>query len=385
MSSDPTAMVRKWLADPLPKDVSLAIERLARTEDARYVAIMPDVHLSHSVCIGTVLATSRFVYPEAVGGDIGCGVTAVSFNACCDVLESQSQADRLLSLLRDLVPINRHHRSRPEAVAGEASAQNTDALSSLSGPHLESIAARDGSVQFGTLGRGNHFLEFQADEENRLWLLVHSGSRAMGQAIRDWHLRRAIRSSSGLHFLDAESDQGRSYLSDVKWAMRYASRSRRAMADAAARAVGQLTGATADWPTVIETDHNHVLRESHFGQEWWVHRKGAASAKGDEPGVIPGSMATDTYHVIGRGCAESLCSSSHGAGRAMSRQEARHAVSQRDLMRQLRDVRFDQKLAENLREEAPDAYKDIRKVMRAQRELVKTVRRLRPILCYKGS
>jgi tRNA-splicing ligase RtcB len=157
------------------------------------------------------------------------------------------------------------------------------------------------------------------------------------------------------------------------------------MIDAAAELLRALFGVQRLVDTLVTCDHNHVRRERHFGCEWWVHRKGAASARAGEGGIIPGSMGTTSYLVEGRGAADALCSSSHGAGRAMSRDEARRRVSGRDVARQLRDVWFDERSANELREEAPAAYKDVGAVMRAQRDLVRVVRRLQPVLSYKGT
>jgi tRNA-splicing ligase RtcB len=214
--------------------------------------------------------------------------------------------------------------------------------------------------------------------------MVHSGLRAMGQAITAHHLRLAERANTGLLFLDADSPGGQAYLRDAGWACRYAEASRRAMMDGVAVLLAELFGVTADAESVIHCNHNHVRREMHYGAECWVHRKGAVSAREGEPGIIPGSMGTASFHVTGRGHADALCSSSHGAGRRLSRSEARQAIGADDLERQLRDVWFDHRLADRLRDEAPAAYKDIHAVMRAQRDLTRIVRRLRPLLNYKG-
>jgi tRNA-splicing ligase RtcB len=235
------------------------------------------------------------------------------------------------------------------------------------------------------VGRGSHFLEGQAVAEGWLSLRVHRGSRAIGQAISEHHLRQATPSTTGLLFLEADSEAGQAYLHDLDWASRYAEASRRAMLDAAAALVAELFGAGADGGSVIHCNHNHVRRETHLGGELWVHRKGAVSAGDDEPGIIPGSMGTPGFHVAGRGCAEALGSSSHGAGRRMSRTQALRRVRADDLERQLGDVWFDHRLAGRLRDEAPSAYKDIHAVMRAQRDLTRIVCSLRPLLSYKGA
>ena len=378
MSTSPEASppLLRWLAGPLPKDVESALMRVRKLPDVRHVAVMPDVHLAREVCVGTVLATTRTVYPAAVGGDIGCGIAAVAFDCGADVLAAAPAAERVLALLRDAVPVNRHRQAR-ELPAGLATG-------TLSDPRLEAVKRRDGRVQFGTLGRGNHFLEFQSDEEGRLWLMVHSGSRAVGQAVRDHHVGLARGGARPGRAVAAVTNPA-AYLADAEWARAYADASRRAMLDAAAGVVASLFGAGRLDETLVACDHNHVRRESHFGEELWVHRKGAASARAGEAGIIPGSMGTASYLVEGRGNADSLCSSSHGAGRAMSRDEARRRVSAREFDRQLRGVWFDPRAAPRLREEAPSAYKDIGAVMRAQRDLVRIVRTLRPVLSYKGA
>lgn len=370
--------VKTWLVEPLSREIRRAIERFASAEDVRQVAIMPDVHLAGDVCIGSVVATMRLIYPAAVGGDIGCGIAAAAFDLPADGLRDASRANALFDQLRQLVPPIRRSRNVLQQMSSEL--RNAP----LSDKRLESIRRRDGIVQFGTLGRGNHFLEFQADDEGRLWLMVHSGSRAMGQAIRDFHVERAAGVSRGMKFVECDSPQGAAYLSDADWARRYARGNRRAMVELAGSAIRQLFNASLDGASYFDCDHNHVQWETHGGQSIWVHRKGANSAAAGEPGIIPGSMGTESFHVEGRGSPDSLCSSSHGAGRAMSRDEARRRISESELRSQLGDTFFVDADISHLREEAPSAYKDIREVLRAQKDLVKRVRRLRPVLSYKG-
>jgi tRNA-splicing ligase RtcB len=372
-------VTHQWLAAPLSPDVAAAIARLARSPDVRHIAIMPDVHLAADVCVGTVLATRSLLYPSAVGGDIGCGMSALAFDANADLLASENQAARLLHALYDKVPPNRHRSARdlPPDLAAQP----------LSHPSLEAIKRRDARVQLGTLGRGNHFLEFQSDDENRLWVMLHTGSRGIGQSIRDFHLehaRQVANTSAELPALDAQTPAGTAYLSDMTWALNYARANRDAILSAVIDAMRTLFNIDPVPGSGIDCHHNFVRSESHFGEQLWVHRKGAVPAAGSEAGIIPGSMGTQSFHVEGRGCAASLCSSSHGAGRAMSRDQARRKISTRDFHRQLQSVWFDHRLAPRLRDEAPAAYKDIHAVMRAQKELTRVVRVLRPILSYKG-
>lgn len=373
-----SAGIATWLPDGPGAELRAALDRLARADDVVHIAVMPDAHLAEEVCVGTVTATTRRLYPAAVGGDIGCGMVALRFRADADLLADRDRAARLLAALYRRVP----HLVHPTAEAPPLPEDLLDAP--LSAPALESLKHRDGRVEFGTLGRGNHFLELQRDEEGGLWLLVHSGSRAMGPAIRDHHDARAERGASGLRSLEADSDEGRAYLADAVWAGRYASASRARMVDAAAALLADLFGVEPDAASRVEVDHNHVRREEHGGRELWVHRKGAMGLAAGSPGVVPGSMGSPSYHVEGRAHPDALASSAHGAGRALSRAEARRRIPARQLLREATGVWFDHRIADRLREEAPSAYKDIGAVMRAQRDLVRITRRLTPVLAYKA-
>lgn len=372
------APIRTWLAEPMNRDVSEAIDRLRRAPDVQQIAVMPDVHLAADVCIGVVVATSRLIYPQAVGGDIGCGMLAVGFDVEATALEDPGMAGRVLAGLGRAVPARR--RNRRAAIAPPPDVEQA----TLSHASLEAMRRSEGAIEFATLGSGNHFIELQADEDGRLWLMVHSGSRGMGPAIRDHHLGHAEAVGAGLRALDATSGQGAKYLVDVAWARRFADASRRAMGAEVAAVLKGALGAEPCWETVITTDHNHVSLERFGDRQFWVHRKGAMPAGLGQPGVLPGSMGSTSFHVEGRGQDAALCSSAHGAGRALSRTAARAKVTERDLRRQMAGVWFDHRLSAKLRDEAPAAYKDIKGVLRAQRDLVKVTRVLRPVLNYKG-
>ncbi|MFN0016970.1 MAG: RtcB family protein [Pirellulaceae bacterium] len=380
-SPKPQASIHRWLTEQLPPDVCRSIERLAFADDVRHIAVMPDVHLSGEVCVGLAVATSRLIYPAAVGGDIGCGMAALPFQADASVLENVPAAAALLRNLNARIPSIRH----PKKTVSTQLPNNLKETF-LSHPRLEKLKRRDGLVQFGTLGRGNHFVEFQSDDEGCLWLMLHSGSRGMGQAITQRHLAIAGRGrpASALVPLDSESEAGLAYLQDAEWAVAYAEASRLAMMATICEIVWRLFRIEAEPKRLIHCHHNHVRRESHFGQDCWVHRKGALPAAADLPGVIPGSMGTCSYHVSGRGREEALCSSSHGAGRAMSRGEAKQKISVRQLEREMQGIWYNPRQANELRDEAPSAYKEIGAVMRAQRDLTRIDRRLRPILSFKG-
>jgi tRNA-splicing ligase RtcB (3'-phosphate/5'-hydroxy nucleic acid ligase) len=371
--------IHKWLVDPLNQEVSKAVKRISQSEGVRFIAVMPDVHLSGEVCIGTVVATDSLIYPQAVGNDIGCGMTTVSFDCHARELLNETRAAKIIGELYLRVPSNllSHFGKREGLPDGLL-------MSPLSHEKLEKAKSRDGLAQFGTLGRGNHFLEFQADEEDRLWATVHSGSRGMGKMIVDHHLRMASTGERGLKFFDANDDAGQAYLNDHDWARAYAEGNRLEMMEKVIEMLERLWGIESCKDSQFSCDHNHVFSETHFGESLYVHRKGSLSAHEGKMGVIPGSMGTDTFHTRGRGCPKSLCSSSHGAGRVMSRTEARKNITVKSFYKQMEGIWFDHRKSRGLVDEAPSAYKNINAVMRAQKELTKIARRLKPILNYKG-
>ncbi|HNQ22303.1 MAG TPA: RtcB family protein [Phycisphaerae bacterium] len=372
-------VLKLWVTEPPEPAVRQTLERLGRAPDVVRVAVMPDVHLAAGVSNGVAVATERLIYPLAVGGDIGCGFAAVAFHGSAAPLTRRSAAEAMLQALPAAVPVMRHRRRD-----GLPELREELAPERLSSSALAARATGDGRLELGTLGRGNHFLEFQEDDEGCLWLMAHSGSRAMGQHIAAFHGRRANAAGGGLAWLPADDDTGQAYLRDVAWARAYAAESRLRMLKAAADVVAELVGSEPEWTTLLNTDHNHVQAEQHSGRMLWVHRKGANVAAPGTANVIPGSMGTHTYHVEGRGEADALASSSHGAGRRLSRSAARAQIRRQDLARQLAHVWIDPKTAARLVEEAPAAYRDVDAVMRAQRDLVCIVRCVRPVLCYKG-
>jgi tRNA-splicing ligase RtcB len=368
-----------WLAEPLSDETERALRRLERTQGVVAIAVMPDAHLSKQVCVGTVTTTSNVLIPDAVGGDIGCGMAAMRFDVEAEAI-NQDKAGQVLARLSDRIPILRHRRNRvpvlPAALSEEACGDAT----------IDNLRRRQAALQFGTLGRGNHFVELQRDEEGFLWAMVHSGSRGIGPAIRDRFLRAGKADpGSRIVVLRADEPAGTAYLSCAQWARSYARKSREFMMGHVAEILSELLAAKADESTRIDADHNHVQLEAHGKQQLWVHRKGAQSAREGEPGIIPGTMGTASYHVVGRGHVDALTSSSHGAGRAMHRTKARSQISPRQLQKEMRGVWFDERFTERLVEEAPSAYKSITRVMRAQKALVKIVRRLEPVLVYKGA
>ncbi|MFK7961897.1 MAG: RtcB family protein [Phycisphaerales bacterium] len=393
------APIRSWASERLSDDVRGSLDRLARSEDVRRIAVMPDVHLAEGVCVGVAFATHERLYPGALGGDIGCGMAAVALEAeRADVDAARAAAVR--QVLAAAVPVRRQRERAARRLAARVPPTRE-----LTRPSLRGLAEQQGPHFMGTLGTGNHFLELQHDvDSQQLWLMVHSGSRGMGPAIRDVHEREAREAGrgalgaqaagakddvrrgpvSGLASLKADTERGRACMSNFGWADRFAAANRRAMLEAAGTALANAFGWSPCPESRFDCEHNGVRREMHEGHSVLVHRKGAMAVSPVAFGIVPGSMASPTFHVSGRVVPEALASSAHGAGRAMSRSEARRRIDVGRLRRELRDVSIDPRALAGLREEAPSAYKDVHAVMKAQRRLVRVRRTLSPIVTFKG-
>lgn len=372
----PGATVRQWLVEArLSPQVQENIDRLARSEDVRHLVVLPDVHLGKLINNGTAIATTSLVYPQAVGSDIGCGLSAIGFGDTTEFLADDRQAQTIIRQLYQHVPAlkKRGYKSLPTRLEELP----------LSDETLIRQSQRDGACQLGTLGCGNHFVELQQDAAGALWLMVHSGSRAMGQHITQFHLARAETSSTGLKYLDPRSVAGQAYLRDMEWATQYATLNRLAIMARVVEILETKFGIAANEDSYIDTPHNFARREEHFGETFIVHRKSANSARLGETGLIAGSMGTPSLIVRGLGCEAALGSSSHGAGRVMSRTEAKHTIKPADMKRQLGVVKHDPRHLADLLDEAPGAYRDLREVMQAQRDLVRQHARLTPILNFK--
>jgi tRNA-splicing ligase RtcB len=372
------APIRMWLSGALPEGVEGTLARLRRTEGVVQIAVMPDVHLASEFCVGTVVASEGVVFPQAVGGDIGCGMLAQAFDVEAEALADERLAARVIGQLSVMCPGRRHHRR-----LGFVLPESLRAMT-LSDPRLEGVMrGEELRLELGTLGAGNHFLELQADAAGRLWMMIHTGSRNLGQQVLHHHLPRARRLESGVLALDTGTSEGAAYVNDVAVARAWARENRRCLAEAAERVLAHVVGARAA-SAAVDCDHNHVQLERVGEREVWVHRKGATAAQAGAAGIVPGSMGTRSFHTVGKGEAAALNSSSHGAGRALSRTQARDRVTVSALRQQLRGVWYDARLERALREEAPAAYKDIEAVMAAQEGLTKVTRWLRPVLIHKG-
>ena len=347
---------------------------------------MPDAHVGIGATVGSVIPTSGAVIPAAVGVDLGCGMIAV---------RTDLGADQLPDDLAKLLP--RVERAIPAGV-GEGHDDPTSAADRWLAAHppparLDDRQLAKTRTQFGTLGSGNHFFEVCLDEDDRVWVVLHSGSRGIGNQLAQRHIdtaRRLAREAMTqledrdlASFVQGTPEFDR-YIDDMHWAQDYALANREAMMDAALLVLFDFVGHGREVERV-NCHHNFTQRERHDGRDLWVTRKGAIRAGKGDLGVIPGSMGTRSYIVAGRGNPQSYESCSHGAGRRLSRGAAKRAFTAADLRRQMAGKVWLEKRAGALVDEIPSAYKDIDQVMEDQRDLVEVRHVLRQILNYKGT
>ncbi|MCU0570486.1 MAG: RtcB family protein [Oculatellaceae cyanobacterium Prado106] len=353
----------------------------------KHVALMPDVHLGKGALVGSVVATKEAIVPAAVGVDVGCGMNAIQFPFRAEQLDG-----KLKQIRRDLeaiVPVG--FNENKEADKQVLNWQGWQDFKSLHAgvQHLESKALK----QMGSLGGGNHFLEVCLDTENQVWLMLHSGSRGIGNVLAQRHIETAKElarlAEAKLPDLDlAYFVQGtpefNAYWRDLQWAQDYARYNREVMMTRFQKVVEKhVTGGKPTKPLLkVNCHHNYAEKEVHYGESVYVTRKGAVRAQENDYGIIPGSMGAKSFIVKGKGCAESFCSCSHGAGRLMSRNQAKLNFTLEDLIQQTQNVEC--RKDEAIIDEIPGAYKPIEKVMANQADLVEVVATLKQVLCVKG-
>lgn len=391
------AEVRMW--SPLI-DVDHHAQRQIRSVAAlpwtHAVAVMPDVHAGAAVTVGSVIAMKQAVSPAAVGADIGCGMMAVRTSATLGDLPDDLR--NLRSLWESAVPVGfAKHNTRADVFKtnGLLRRDLKKLFAEFSQLRVDVSRAQNTAVrQCGTLGGGNHFIELCADQQQQLWLILHSGSRGIGKELAERHIARAKRLAwnSDIHDSDLavflhRDETGRQYcewtdyLHDLYWAQRYAAFNRLVMMESITTAFRHVVP-TATVTQQINCHHNYVSEETYDGLDLVITRKGAISAQAGEYGVIPGSMGTGSYIVRGLGNTKSFCSASHGAGRRMSRGSARQAFSLDDLVAQTAGVECRKDYG--VLDEIPSAYKDLDQVMAYQQDLVAVEAYLETLLCIKG-
>jgi tRNA-splicing ligase RtcB len=351
------------------------------------VALMPDVHAGKGSTVGSVIATYGAIVPACVGVDLGCGLNAVRLSLKANQLPDSLTAIRH-QIERDVPTGFGQHK---ESVERYHVFFTKFALQDL--PAIASDNRGKAAAQLGTLGGGNHFIELCIDENEDVWVMLHSGSRGIGNMIGSYYIEKAKLEmekffihlpDKDLAYLPEGSQYFQEYMDAVEWAQNYALENRRVMMTAVIAALKRhIPVGFEATEEAINCHHNYVARENHFGKNLWITRKGAIRAREGDLGVIPGSMGQRSYIVRGKGNKESYCSCSHGAGRKMSRSKARKVFSVDDLIKQTEGVEC--RKDEAILDEIPGSYKSIDVVMEDQKDLVEVVHTLRAVLCVKGA
>lgn len=365
---------------------------------AGHIAIMPDVHMGKGATVGSVIPTRSAIIPAAVGVDIGCGMVAAMTNLKAEDLPTSLFALRN-QIERDVpVGFNEHAKGIPSVSGPYAdilrknltkTMQEWDTLSLR--PKLGRADDKKIGRQIGTLGGGNHFIEICLDTHSCVWIVLHSGSRGIGNQIGTVAIEMAKEQAakrawglpdSDLAWLDEGTPEFDAYIEAMHWAESYARFNRDTMMNLVLCAVKSRIPQMKVVGEIINIHHNYSSIEEHFGAKMWITRKGAVSAKLGQMGIIPGSMGTKSYIVRGKGNADSYCSCSHGAGRKMSRNQAKKLFTSLDLEAQTIGVEC--RKDDDIIDEIPGAYKDIDAIMDAQKDLVDIVHTLKAVLCIKG-
>lgn len=387
---DSKAPIKIWASD-LNAETENQIKNVANLPFIhRHIAVMPDAHLGKGSTIGTVFASRGAIIPAAVGVDIGCGMSAVQLPLTAPDLKSLA---KLRHSIERSIPTGREGNNEISERCGKIIKLLGAPPSHNQSDGLEKKAAS----QLGSLGGGNHFIEVCVDTNGAVWILLHSGSRNIGKRLAELHINQAKGlmkerlinlPDKDLSYLVEKTPEFDRYIRDLMWAQKYAKFNREEMLLRVVKDLsfhvysdGRLLEKLQNF-LVIDSHHNYVSKEEHFGSEVYLTRKGAVSARLGQYGIIPGSMGAKSFIVKGKGNPDSYHSCSHGAGRRMSRTEAREKFNTEHLTEQTRGVecRKDQKIVD----EIPGAYKDIDEVMRNQQDLVEVVYELKQVLCVKG-
>lgn len=355
-----------------------------------HVAVMPDVHLGRGATVGSVIPTRGAIIPAAVGVDIGCGMAAIMTSITAAQLPDSLKAIR--AGIEGVIPVGQaSHKQPPRRSETAWYSRHKAGYEAIEAKHPKIAEKKSAALQIGTLGGGNHFIELCLDEADRVWVMLHSGSRNIGNRIGTYFIAKAKEEvdAAGLRLPDRDlawlgegSQSFNDYVEAVGWAQDYARSNRDVMMAAVIAVLREAWPDLQALDVAVNCHHNYVEREEHFGERVWLTRKGAVRARLGELGIIPGSMGARSFIVRGLGNPESFESCSHGAGRAMSRTAAKERFTLEDHIAATAHVEC--RKDSGVIDETPMAYKDIDAVMAAQADLVEVVHTLRQVVCVKG-
>jgi tRNA-splicing ligase RtcB (3'-phosphate/5'-hydroxy nucleic acid ligase) len=354
-----------------------------------HVALMPDAHLGKGATVGSVIPTLKAIIPAAVGVDIGCGMIAVRTQFTAADVAARGQLSWLRKAIEHAVPVSAG--SYNASVDRTGTQARIDELEQRDGAASADQIAGNWRLQLGSLGSGNHFIEVSLDEEDRVWLFLHSGSRGVGNKLANKHIKIAQRLADkwwielpdpDLAYLPEQTEEFWAYIRDLRWAQHFALLNREEMMARVIDCLRSWIGQDVVASETVNTHHNYTVQEEHFGEQVWLSRKGAIDASAGTPGLIPGSMGTRSYVVTGKGCRLSLNSAPHGAGRAFSRSKARKTFTRAELDAAMTGIEW--RRTDAFLDEIPGAYKDVDQVLADACDLVEVRHTLRQIVNVKG-
>lgn len=386
--------IKIW-TDHVEDEAMNQLNRLSKLENIHsHLAVMPDVHAGKGSTVGTVIATNGIVIPAAIGVDIGCGMIAIKTPVNSEDLLKGNTLFDLRCQIEGNIPVGRDSNKMVSRKVEDTFKKHL--TGKLNFHDKNDKFFKNSLLQLGSLGGGNHFIEICLDENNDVWVVLHSGSRGIGNAVGSHYIEQAkglMREANikledqDLSYLSQQTKEFDNYINDMNWCQNYAMLNRIEMMDRILTILskkffnGKFSPAGMTLFSV-NCHHNYTEKQVIDGKDIWLTRKGAVSAKKDEYGIIPGSMGTKSYIVKGLGNLESFCSCSHGAGRRMSRSKAKEAFSIEDVEKQLHGVEC--RKDNGIIDELPLAYKDIDVVMENQKDLVTIMHTLKQVICIKG-
>ena len=383
--------IKLWLNN-IEEGALLQLKNLANLPFLyKWVCAMPDCHLGYGMPIGGVIATKNVIIPNAVGVDIGCGMCAVKTSL--KVIDIQSNIKTIMGEIRKVIPVGFNHNEKEQDNSLMPEIDSRRDMKIVGNQYSSALK------QIGTLGGGNHFIEIQKDEENNIWIMIHSGSRNLGYKVAEYYNNIAKKLNKkwyssvpvnyDLAFLPIESQEAKDYIKEMNYCVEFALANRRLMMkkimNVFYNVLKMKDPVNPLFEPMINIAHNYAQFESHFNENVIIHRKGATLARKDTIGIIPGSQGTHSYIVKGLGNSESFNSCSHGAGRRLGRNQARRELKLKEQQEKLNkkgiihSIRNEKDL-----DEAPDAYKNIEIVMENQSDLVEIITELTPLAVIKG-
>jgi tRNA-splicing ligase RtcB (3'-phosphate/5'-hydroxy nucleic acid ligase) len=388
LTAQTKAPVLSWANHDLSPDETKMAQNVASLPFVfKHVALMPDVHLGKGALVGSVVATKEAIIPAAIGVDIGCGMCAIQLPFHAEQLDGKLK--KIRQDIEAAIPVG--FNENKEADRQVLNWQGWQDFGQLHEgvSHLETKALK----QMGSLGGGNHFIEVCLDTQDQVWLMLHSGSRGIGNMLAQRHITtgqnlakmagETLPDKDLAYFVEGTAEFA-AYWRDLQWAQAYAKFNRDVMMTRFKAIVERhVAGGKPTKPLLsVNCHHNYAEKETHYGESVYVTRKGAVRAQKDDYGIIPGSMGAKSFIVKGKGCAESYCSCSHGAGRLMSRNKAKLTYTLDDLVKQTAGIEC--RKDEGIIDEIPAAYKPIEQVMANQADLVEVVATLKQVVCVKG-